>query len=229
MIEPTDQPDDFALKSALKGIYGGQTAPDSLRRLIIAQATAAAAIPAGRPLAWFAWRIAAVLLIVIGAIAVIFYDRSNPAIGGEIVTALVQDHDSRLPQALKLDNVDWETACTDLAAKVQNTVWAARLHSDGWTFEGADVCNINGKQVAHLFFSRGKQKLSVYSLPHSACPKSKKSGTCAIRVGDRHVLVGVVDPQGVFCLVGHCPKGRLKLEELQRLFDRHQRERVCPK
>jgi hypothetical protein len=222
MIECDDEFDDPALKSALKGIYGGQTAPESLRRLIIAQA---AARDPGRGMAWFAWRIAAVLLIVIGALALVFYDRFNPAFPGEVITALVEEHDKpRQPQ----QTLDWETACTDLVAKVQNTVWAAKLHADGWDFQGADVCRINGKQVAHLFFSKGRQKLSVYSLPHSACPKSRKWGTCAIKVDDRHVLVGVVDSQGVFCLVGHCPKGGLTLDELQRLFDRHRRERICP-
>jgi hypothetical protein len=225
MTESNHEFDDPALRSALKGVYGGQTAPESLRRLIIAQAQAAAARPQ-RGASWFVWRIAAVLLIVIGALAVVFYDRLNPAIATDTVAALVQDHDNSTAGKTSLEPVAWVNAGEVLAAKVQNPVWAARLHSDGWTFEGAKVCQINNKQVAHLFFSKGRQRLSVYSLPHSACPKSRKSGTCAIKVDDRHVLVGIVDPQGVFCLVGHCPKGGLKLAELQRLFDLHQAERV---
>ena len=225
MNEANDQFDDPSLKAALKGVYGAESAPQRLRERVMALAATAGA-RGGHSAAWYVWRVAAVLLVVIGTLAVVLYDRLNPAIARETMTALVQDHQESAQGRVKVQNVAWATAGENLASEVQNTVWAADLLCEGWTFEGAKVCRINGQQVAHLLFSMGGKHLSVYSLPRSACPKAKRAGTCAVKVDDRHVLVGVVDEQGVFCLVGHCPKGGLKVADVQKLFDKHQGERV---
>jgi hypothetical protein len=244
MTERDEHFDDPALRSAVRRLYAGERAPLELRDRVIAMAGAAGpaeptpdASPARLPF-WNrarALRIAAVIVFVlIGALAVVLYDRQNTVLADATFQAMVRTHKhccSRGAHSQPTVRQDTPAAAgTDLAAQIHAAVLAADLRQDEWSFEGGALCDLgDGKSpCAHLVFSKGANRckqISIFSLPLSACPGAKP-GRYA-RTVDGCPVVAVVTDKSVYCFVGYCHKQRLTSAEILDLVSKHEKD-VCP-
>jgi hypothetical protein len=230
-----DQLDDPSLKKALKRVYGHESAPPALRQRIQDIFSDPQAGVLQRNRSWwqqpvFRFAAAALFVVAVGSLALWF---NRPVNAGTMDLALIaamvsthdhccdQDHrDKQIPQD------DRQTAGRALESKVHAPVLMANLIDEGWIFKGAAVCPVNGKSSAHLVFSRGGQRLSVFSLPVSACTQKP---TCRLYKENRggHVIAGIVKDNGLYCMIAHCPKHGIDINEVCSLLERHQEDLVA--
>lgn len=90
---------------------------------------------------------------------------------------------------------------------------------DGWTFRGAALCPVGQDHAAQLIFTRGNQTVSLFSLPNADYPTSSND-TPYESMTSGHPIAGFTHGNGMYCLVGSSPDGKLTLEELKSLRDK---------
>jgi hypothetical protein len=222
------------LKLAVKRMYGGERAPLGLRQRVETILAAPVARPARmrieRPVMW-QWAAAAMIMVGLGGlVARVNWERHHP-VGGQTLAAMVKIHDyccreGNKHQQKEIPQESFALIGQTMAQKLEKPVLAANL--EGWKFVGAAMCPINGKNSAHLVYHRGGQRLSVFSLPASACDKVREGGSGCEVISD-HVVAGFAKTGGVYCIVATCPQKKLEREEIQQLLQKHRGNLVAPK
>jgi hypothetical protein len=258
MTTPSDHFDDPALRSAVKRLYEGGSAPEALRQrvqeLLCSQPTSSSLPPSLPPpkktyrisdWRWPTLALAAAAVFIVGFAGLYVHNHRQPgktgpvgaagAAGGEsridheILVALVKTHDqcSCLSdyELRDLPKKDVKAIARAMGRKLHDRILAANLVEDGWQLRNAAICKVGDRPAAHIFYVRGGQTMSVFSVPNA--PK----GTCFDcgidrELVDNHVLAGFASKGRIYCMVGYCPKNDLKLEEVASLLERHRGEVV---
>jgi hypothetical protein len=193
ILQDDDQFNDAGLKNALRRSFGHERAPEALR-LNVQQLFVGTAVPVieMKPTksatlrdAWERWNsvvysgIAACVMIAGAAFLVMSYQgyfdrnprytRNEPVIGdvpSNLAVALINRHNacSQLKDhhILKGDNLP--ALKVELERQMNFPVAIVAL-GDGWVFKGAGRCDVGNTPSAHVLFARGKQELSVFSMP----------------------------------------------------------------
>jgi hypothetical protein len=133
--------------------------------------------------------------------------------------AMVAAHENcaKLPDHHLIPGKDPASVKAPLAAAAGMTVAATDL-GDGWQFEGAGLCNVGGVKAAHLLFARGKDTISMISMPAPASLASF-NGTYTEVVQD-HPMSGVVSGGAVYCLIASAPDHAVTSHDLELLLER---------
>jgi anti-sigma factor RsiW len=227
MNPSSQQFDDPVLKEALNRLYSSEGAPDTLRRRVVARLAEpplAGRLAIGRRPAF---RLAAAAVAAVAITGLIYYaiagGSSHGAIRNDLLLALLQDHDGCSQRAVEMtDGKDEGLVVQTLEQKLHRPILAPNLTRDGWRFEGGSVCRVGGRETAHLVFSRGCQRLSVYSMAAGGCADGACS-TCR-QMARNHVVAGLVKMDALYCVIGQCPKGELREQEVEGLLKNHQGE-----
>lgn len=237
MNEEHLQFDDPELKAALRRVCAGERAPGSLRERVIGL-TGAAASPAlkltspvtRRPF-WSSpiFRLAAAVF-VIASIGLYYTLHTRPdSIDEHTLLAMIKTHDycCNMPNHSNpsVPQSSFASMGTAMSLRLHEPVLAADLKPDGWTFHGANYCPVDGNTSAHLTFWRGAQRLSIFSLPAASC-KYAKDGSSYSESLNGHLIAGFVESGAVHCMVGQCPAGQLKLQDVAALLKKHQNDLV---
>jgi len=244
MTKEDFQFDDPALKAALKRALSSETAPDELRRRIVALAGGEAI---SRPLR--IWRavlkgaIAAAILLVIGGILSWEYgifDRAPTAphrqlviqLPPEVAQQMIQRHREMAglaqPHGLTVSRDNLPQVRQELQQKLGGmAVAVSDLANQGWVFRGARLTGIAEQQAAELLFERGKRRVSIFSLwaPHSC--GGYGTGEYSL-TSDGHPISGFLRGGELYCVVGSSADGSLTLPEVDRIRQEIERELMPP-
>ena len=147
------------------------------------------------------------------------YNYATTKFPDSFAVAMVAAHENcaKLPDHHLVPGKDPASVKAQLTAAEGITVAATDL-GDGWQFQGAGICNVGGVKAAHLLFTRGKDTLSMISMP---APRSLAgfSGTYTEVVQD-HPMSGVVSQGGVYCLIASAPDHAVNSHDLELLLER---------
>jgi len=140
----------------------------------------------------------------------------------ELAQALVARHDScsSEPDHHFLAGVakdDLTAIRKTLARSLDQRVLVTNL-PEGWVFRGAQLCPVGQDRAAHVIFTRGNQTISLFSLPNADYPSSTNDVPYESMAAG-HPIAGFTHGNGMYCLVGSSPDGKLTLDELKRLRD----------
>ncbi len=240
MREPPVQPfDDPALKLALGRALGRPAAPAALRQRIASMAgektgRSITAEVEHKPIRMFRQSplyklaMAAVVLICVGVAAVIVYKSNQPpkydqyAFPKQLYTDMVVTHNARASSATG-DTVTALASAADLSKQLNRPVFVADLSKDGWAFAGGAVRSVGSRSAAQLFFTKGKSKISVFSLPREAVPDAPEGAHYDITWKDA-AIAGFMGKGGLFCIVGTSEDKSLNVDEVKRLLAEHESE-----
>ncbi|MGH7179854.1 MAG: hypothetical protein ACREJC_20935 [Tepidisphaeraceae bacterium] len=225
--------EDPALKAALRRVYAPQRAPTALRRHVrraleeIAPLSRFNAMRLVRsPVLGLA--VAAMLLIVVGAFAYEYFRPVSQArrvanvvhvnLPAKIAEALVARHDlcARTADHNALGGIaqsDFAAISDALTDKLGFTPLVT-VPNGGWTFRGASACEIRGAQAAHLLFTRGKQSLSIFSVPVRAIAYSPPEHAVYELTVANHPIAGFVRGGVLNIFVGSFDGDSLPLKDL---------------
>jgi hypothetical protein len=229
--------DDPALRQALKRAFGGEMAPLPLASRVHS-ALASEAEPAPkrtarpRPRIWSLAAAACLCLFSVSLMAMqvwkTFAPREQLAVKSlDIPTELAQDlvarHDiaASQPDHHYLPGVaqdDLNAIRKTLAKSLDQRVLVTTL-PDGWVFRGAALCPVGQDRAAQLLFTRGNQTVSLFSLPNADYPTSSND-TPYESMSAGHPIAGFTHGNGLYCLVGSSPDGKLSLDDLKSLRDK---------
>lgn len=175
----------------------------------------------------FRLAVAAVLLIGFGALGYRIWQMNQgptytPMLSQAIYKAMVDTHVSRGAQTTP-DQVTTLAAAGDLSKSIDRPVFVADLTRDGWTFHGAGVRNVGEHQAAQLYFTKGTQSISVFSLPASAT-KGAHDDQDYDKDFNGSPIAGFVHGKGLYCIVGSSPDDSLPMAEVKRLLNEHRGE-----
>jgi len=234
---PNQFTEDPALKAALRRALDQEAAPAALRNRILALTgeSAAQTTQAARPLKMpqrsplFRFAVAAVLVIGFGALGYRIwqmnqgpvYDRGT-VLSQELYKAMVDTHVARGAQTTP-DQVTTLVAAGELSKSIDRPVFVADLTHDGWTFQGAGVRKVGEHQAAQLYFTRGKEAISVFSLPASAATNSRDDEDY-VKDFNGSPIAGFTHGKGLYCIVGSSSDDSLQVGEVKRLLDEHRGE-----
>jgi hypothetical protein len=240
MKEPPVQPfDDPALKVALGRALGRPSAPAALRQRILTAVREESGKSTGvevehKPIRMFRQSplyklaMAAVVLICVGVAAFIVYKTNQPptydqyAFPKQLYTDMVVTHSARATSPAG-DTVTTLASATDLSKQLDRPVFVADLTKDGWAFAGGAVRNVGSRSAAQLFFTKGKAKISVFSLPRDAVPDAPEGSHYDITWKDA-AIAGFMGKGGLFCIVGNSEDKSLDVNEVKRLLAEHEAE-----
>lgn len=212
--------DELVLKDAVRRAWGQEVAPQSLRqsigRLIAEEFHPVSFLARRSP--FYSFAAAAVILLTVGLIGyqcqVLFSIPSGVAFAQPATTAvavlMVEQHDNtrHVPREYQALNGNLDQVARRLKFLTGRTPLVREL-PDGWRFRGAGVSEIAGFKASQLVFTRGRQSISLFSMPpvmasHEADPAGNYQ--C---VYNKHSVAGFVTSEGLYCLVGYDPDGRL--------------------
>jgi hypothetical protein len=232
---PDQFSDDPALKAALRRALDQEAAPAALRNRILAltaepSAEAAAPprslkMPRRSPL--FRFAVAAVLVIGFGALGYRIWQMNqgptyDPGLTQALYKEMVDVHAARGAQTTP-DQVTTLAAAGALSKSIDRPVLVADLTRDGWTFQGAGVRKVAEHQAAQLYFTKGKEAISVFSLPASAA-KGAHDDTDYVKDFNGSPIAGFTHGKGLYCIVGSSPDDSLQVAEVKRLLAEHRGE-----
>ncbi|HTL30196.1 MAG TPA: hypothetical protein VL282_13280 [Tepidisphaeraceae bacterium] len=229
--------DDPALRQALKRAFGADMAPlplvSRIQNALAAEIEPVASRPARpRPRIWSLAAAACLCLFSLSLLASQLWATFAPPrelmavqsldIPTELAQAMVARHDvcADQPDHHFLPGVDKNdlTAIRKSLSKALDQKVLVTTLPDGWVFRGASLCPVAGERSAHLLFTRGNQTLSLFSLPNADYPVSN-SDIPYEGVQANHPIAGFTHGNGMYCLVGSSPDGKLTLDELKSLRD----------
>jgi hypothetical protein len=167
-----------------------------------------------------AW--AAILLIAV-ALVLRFYrtagrnDTTVGALPAALADELVERHDGccaapdhHMP-GISRDN--YNDIRKELRQKLGFPILSADL-TEGWQFHGASVCPVGKTSSGHLVYQRGKEFVSLFSLPHSFVQGVINNGDCS-QIAEQHPIAGFVTANGFYCIVGSSSDGSLTLDQVR--------------
>ena len=225
--------EDPGLKAAIRRAWGEERCPDALRARVRESMAADGPGPVPisrsrwsprRPLAGLAW--AAIVLIAVAL--VLKFSRStghhDVAVGplpASLSSELVERHDKccaapdhHMP-GLSRDNF------AEIQKELHQKLGFPILSADptgGWQFHGGSICRVGDTPSGHLVFQRGKEFVSLFSLPHQFVAGVMNSGDC-LQIASEHPMAGFVTPNGFYCIVGSSSDGSLTLEQVRSMRD----------
>jgi len=232
---PEQFTEDPALKAALRRALDQEAAPAALRNLILAlnaesAADAQTAAPPrslkmpSRHSPLFRFAVAAVLLIGFGTLGYRIWQMNQgpvyPGINNALYQAMVDTHAARRAQTTP-DAVTTIASASTLSQTIQRPVFVADLTRDGWTFQGAGVRKVGDHQAAQLYFTKGNQAISVFSLPS---PDKNYGDHDYDLVLNGSPIAGFTHGKGLYCIVGSSPDDSLQVAEVKRLLAEHRGE-----
>jgi hypothetical protein len=220
--------EDDKLKDAIRRAWKDDVAPPELiERVRSASASSPpqSAMSIGRRVRQFALAAAAVVLI---GMAIVGYRTRG-------VVPISRVASARLPEPLAADLVERHDECCShedhhmpgiprdnyaaitsvLGARLGWPVLAASL-GEGWDFKGASICPVGSQDSAHLVFKRGKDDVSIFSLPVSVIPAGDKN-TSFDQTQNAHPITSFVARGGLFCIVCSSPDGSMTLDSAKAL------------
>lgn len=232
----SDNFDDPALKSAIRRVWGKETAPPLLAQRIRAAAQSG---PRGwmlRPIprSWLVG-VAAAAVIVVG-IGIYYSQRPAPSPnGGGIVTPanelqatladqLVDRHekccavsDHHMPG---FSHDDFPLMGKQLTTVLGFPVLAVDLKGN-WNFHGASICPVGPTQIrsGHLVFERGDRTfVSIFSLPknYDSCRTAPFEMQ---QIDAKHPMAGFLTASAFYCIVGSSKDGSLTLDDVRSIRD----------
>ena len=171
---------------------------------------------------------AAVVLICVGVAALIVYKTNQPltydqyAFPKQLYTDMVVTHGARANSPVG-DTVTTLASATELSKQLNRPVFVADLTKDGWAFAGGSVRNVGSHSAAQLFFTKGKAKISVFSLPRETVPDAPEGSHYDITWKDA-AIAGFMGKGGLFCIVGNSEDKSLDVNEVKRLLAEHEGE-----
>ncbi len=118
---------------------------------------------------------------------------------------------------------DYRAIAQELSRRLNQTVFVADLSAEGWEFKGAAICPVGGRGSAHLLYARDGQTLSLFTLAPEGrgdCGKLRP-GECLRREVQRHPVVLAQRETVLVGLVGEAENGRLTVDHLEGLYQRH--------
>lgn len=221
--EHRDPFDDPALKAAIRRVWKDHGAPPDLRRQM--QVRAASVTAAHRPP--IALAAAAIILIALGLVAWRLsrvappYHQQMAKLPNDLAQNLVKTHDYCCSQSDHhmpgLPRDDFSAIAKVLTARLGWPVLAAPLKDD-WKFDGAAICPVGRSQSAHLVFKRGKDDISIFSLPASLAPNAQHVAEYQ-EVEEGHPIAAFAANGGLFCVVGSGPDDTMKLSNVRAILD----------
>lgn len=243
-FEPFDDP---ALKAAMKRLYAHEAAPAALRTRIAGLLSGQPAImpasgqsyrPTRHSLLLAFWRrpalqaVAAGFVIgVIGLVVAVYLMNLRRSQGPDYQTlvSLIRTHDAFCSDASHstddLPAKDLHLIARTISSKLHDPVFAADLQEDGWQFKGARICSVGTQRSAHMMFAKQGLRMSVFSMPAPNCGSQRRIFK---REVDGHMVAGFTSKGRLYCLVGTCPKHKLRLDEVASLLEKHQDELEMP-
>jgi hypothetical protein len=139
--------------------------------------------------------------------------------------AEVHRHCSNAPShhgAASTGTEDFQVIATRLRRQLGRPVLASHLGDpDGaghWTFCGAAMCQVAGKNAGHLVFVRGQAAVSLFSLEAGVCPQLPANGQCESHGGGCNVAA-FRQGEGFFCVVGSSKDESLTRDQVRALRD----------
>jgi hypothetical protein len=111
-----------------------------------------------------------------------------------------------------------------LAKAAKHTILAPDLKSDGWTLKHADICSVQGKPAAHLYYTKGGQQLSIFSMPAATWGDVGFTGTKDGPAKGRPCVVNL-ENNIVYCFIG---TGDMSTRSLNELVPQHTQAKVQP-
>ena len=245
MDEVQEQFEDPALRSAIRRACAKQPAPWGLREKVSAMMASAAApvaspeshVPdyAPRPSGWRLSRpssklvaAAAVAFLGLGIAGYQFYETFGdmfvthapppPAkFEDSFATSIVRAHQNcaKLNDHHIVPGEDFDALRMQLSTSIGIKIFAAAL-GDGFAFKGAGMCKVGEVNAVHMFFTRGDEQVSIFSMPMEQV--SCHPATYAQTVGDQ-VLAGFTEGNGLYVVVESVASGkRAELEKAQMLM-----------
>ncbi len=149
------------------------------------------------------------------------YD-NKMVISHEVYQAMVDAHSARAKEAGTGD-AGAVAAAANLSQSIQRPVFVADLTRNGWTYRGASVRNVGPNTAAQLYFTKGKQAISVYSLPASAA-NGARDDVEYDKDFNGSPIAGFTRGPGLYCIVGSSEDDSLKLGEVKQLLAEHRGE-----
>jgi hypothetical protein len=198
-----------------------RTAPGAMRL------NPTSADPVGLPTLFPGFAIAASMMLVIGGVALVLSNSTQPIPRGFEAAAIArhdgccQAPDHHMPGVPK---ADFTMIGAYLRQQLNHPVLAADLAADHWTFSGAAICPVCGVPSAHLLFRNGQDSLSVFSLPASAIPSLADNQTYEGTTDDGHTIVARSLDGAIYCIVSRAPAGQITSDSLDQLLHQHQGE-----
>jgi hypothetical protein len=225
MDNPQAQFDDPDLKAILKRAVGAETAPPGLRHKVLAaiesERRLQQRVRSGwqRPLMGLA--AAAVLLLGFGLTFTLLLGKERAA-PQWFAQAMVKTHDEypgyALPQGVSGE--DYPAISKALSDQLGYPVLAKPL-GDGWTFQGARLCEVGPHKAAQLVYSKGDQTVSLFSVSTKALyyAEDTKDGLRYSQMEQGHAISGFVRGNAVHCLVASSKSGQADLKAVKKLRD----------
>src|SRR5450432_2734321 len=218
-MEPIDPEfDDPALRAAISRAMNSAAPADLRGRVVAALDREDRLIHRWRRPA-FKMAIAAMLLIGFGVAYMIFWRTTDRPIPRFLAAAMVAVHNQYAGAIITPDihDSDLPTIRSKLAVQVGHPVLAAML-GDGWKYQGADIAKISGIPAAHLFFTRGDESISIFSIAAGAFyDTTVPNGTGYAQIENNQPISGFFCDGAVHCLVGSSKTGVMSLRTLTRI------------
>jgi hypothetical protein len=235
--------DDPSLKAAVQRAAGRETAPRHLRERVsalLAQSAAASDATAASDAApvrrqrfmpdragWRTLSAAACVLLAFGWMALqirneFFPTQVPPQVGRttlhkSLVVNLIRAHDNcaKLPDHHLIAGDTPEQLHDKLTAQEGVNVSTANL-GDGWQFKGAGLCQVGDRRAAHLFYVRGDDAASVFSMP---APEGCGSGGLSHKeVVEKHSVAGFRQGEAFYSVVASSKSREFTVAELEPLL-----------
>jgi hypothetical protein len=209
--------DDPELKQIVSRVWSAASVPPRLEAMVAAHL----ATPGWR--LWIGSRsfgatVAATALALIGVL-VIFAPSGAAALPKVASVQFVQTHD----RCCKLNDHHFvppefasEMAATGrwLSSQVHIPVLAVNLN-DGWDYCGAGPCKVGANNSGHLLFKRGKEDLSIFSIPADDFERIQQGRQYdADEAG--HGLAAFTRDGGLYCVVGRDHSGYADINSVVR-------------
>jgi hypothetical protein len=235
MDDPEADPDELAMKQALRRTVKRETASPELRARVLAALDAEGHIEAEQSKLQIGTSpnrsrsvvpylaIAAVILIGMSVAYFMLFRISESPAPQWFADAMVLTHDQHaaLPDHHLLPNVpanDLDAVAQSLSMQLGHPV-LARSPGAGWTFAGGGMCNIRQSPAAHLLFRRGEETLSIFSVAASALYTSSDAPTEYAQSDQDHEIAGFVAGNAVHCIVCYSKSDQISLRQAMRIRD----------
>lgn len=221
-MDDLPQFEDPALKAAIRDAMSREQAPRELRDRI-AESLRADSRPISRRI--IVLGMAACILLGIGLSVLILWPANEKPAPNWFADAMIATHDqckSLADHHRVKDVVDTDQAAlqTKYREMLGHPALIAML-DDGWQFKGAGVCEIAKVPAAHLFFTRGDETISVFSVTSRLLYQSSSTRDATYaQTQNGYQIAGFTAAGAVHCLVAHSPRGNLTLRQIIRLRDR---------
>jgi hypothetical protein len=224
--QPDREFNDPVLKDAVRRCWSCDCAPSELQKKIASLCASSDANEHQKPLGKLSWVIWPMAIAASLVLAVGFFHRFEnhpaplaiaPAIPVSLENDLIFRHDRcciepnhQHVNAPKNDDAAIENA---MHQQLNRPVLVFHPQDRKWDFRGASICPVGSVPAGHLVFVKGKNALSIFSLPKSFFPDAVEGKQYAVAT-DKHCIVGFVKDGAFFCLVS---SGDVSVGELQKM------------